>query len=111
MGVLTPPPPPPGDYHSLYYYLYMRSILLFISSTWVANNPTYAKIDSFHRKQLRTCLDIRYPKVIKNCKLFNLTKQTPISETNARSRKAHLGHVLRRQTPKRDILEYIVTAT
>ena len=92
------------------YNVYVRSILLYNSSTWVANKSTNTKNDSFHRKQLRTCLDIRYHKIIKSCNLYNLTKQTPNSETVARSLKAHLRHVLIRQTPTRDILEYIVTA-
>ena len=44
-----------------------------------------------------------------NCNLSNQTKKN----TNFRDnyKKAHLGHVLRQQTPMRDALEYIVTPT
>ena len=47
---------------------------------------------------------------MKNCEVYNLTKRTPISETIARSQKTHLGHILKRRTPTRDILEYVLTA-
>ena len=92
------------------YSVYVRSILLYNSWTWVANTSANTKIESFHRKQLRTCLDVRYLKIINNFNLYNVTNQIPISGTTARSRKAHLGHVLRRHTPTIDILEHIVTA-
>ena len=43
----------------------MRSILLYNCSTWSNNLTLLKNRDAFHRKQLRKCLHINYPKTLK----------------------------------------------
>ena len=91
------------------YNVYVRSIFLYNCSTWVANKTINNKLDSFHRRQLRQCLNIIYPKIIKNEELYRITKQPVISDYIAKRRIQHLGHILRRDTPTRDILHLVTT--
>ena len=91
------------------YNVYVRFILLYNCSTWVSNNTIKNKPDSFHRRQLRHCFNVYYPKIIKNDHLYELTKQEKLSEFVAKRRVSHLGHILRRNTPTRDTLHYITT--
>ena len=89
------------------YNVYVRSILLYNCSTWAFNETINKQLDSFHRRQLRQCLDVRYPKVIKIDHLYDSTKEFPISEHIRARRAAHLGHLLRRIHPVKDILQHI----
>ena len=91
------------------YNVYVRSILLYNCSTWTSNKSTANKLDAFHRKQLRRVINIRYPKIIKNEDLYKITSQKRISEHILERRKAHLGHILRRNHPIRGILHHIKT--
>ena len=54
-------------------------------------------MDTFHRKQLRRVLGIRYPTVITNKQLYKQTGERPISETMRTARWRLLGHILRRE--------------
>ena len=47
------------------YNVYVRSIFLYNCSTWTSNKATEKSLNSFHRRQLKQCLNIKYPKVIK----------------------------------------------
>ena len=89
------------------YNVYVKSILLYNCSTWCSNGMIAKGLDSFHRRQLRACLDIHYPEIVKNEKLYHMTRQTPISDHIAKRRTAHLGHILRRNHPIREILYHI----
>ena len=73
----------------------MRSVLLYNCGTWALTKTDEEKLDSFHRKQLRRALGIRYPTKISNKSLYKKCKQTPISLLQARWRL--FGHVLRRE--------------
>ena len=75
----------------------------------LSNTTIKNKLDSFHRRQLRQCLNVYYPKIIKNDHLYELTKQEKLSEFVAKRRVSHLGHIIRRNTPTRDTLHYITT--
>lgn len=86
------------------YCTYVKSILLYNCSTWTSNKTISQSLDSFHRKQLRRCLNIHYPKIIKNEDLYIKTGEIPISDTIKQRRTKHLGHTLRRANPARDIL-------
>ena len=86
---------------------YNNSETMYNCSSWATNLTTNKSLDCFHRKQLRICLNIRYPKIINNQDLYTRTKQIPISESVKQRRLAHLGHILRRKTPTRDILQRI----
>ena len=93
------------------YNTYVRPIYLYNCSTWTSNKSSDNKLDSFHRKQLRQALNIYYPKIIKNEDLYKITKQGKISDFVRVRRGAHLGHILRRNTPTRDTLHNIWAAT
>ena len=66
---------------------------------------------NWHRRLLRIALNVKYPKVISNEKLYNITKETPISERIKRRRLALLGHILRLDpdTPAQKALKYYLT--
>ena len=68
-------------------------------------------IDSFYRRLLRISINIKYPKIITNTKLYTLTKETPLSEKIRKRRLALLGHILRihPETPAQKALQYFVT--
>ena len=89
------------------YNSYVRSILTYNCSTWVSNKTIANSLNAFHRKQLRRCMNIYYPKIIKNDHLYAKTRAEPISDFIKRRRLAHLGHILRRNSPTRDILYHI----
>ena len=91
------------------YNIYVRSILLYNCSTWSSNKTIAKSLDSFHRKQLRSCLNNHYPNLISSKRLYEVTNESPISDHIKRSRLAHLGHILRRNHPTRNILHHIFT--
>ena len=69
-----------------------------LRNTWMAPN-----IESFHPRQLRYALGIKYPCVITNQKLYDLTKCEPWSIVTERRRLSWLGHLIRLnpETPAR----------
>ena len=87
----------------------VRSILIYNCSTWSSNKGVRDRIDIIHRKHMRRSLNIHYPKTISNQKLYSITNSVPISEFVDKRRKAHLGHVLRRETTVKDIYKHIWT--
>lgn len=54
------------------------------------------KLDSFHRRQLRKVIGIRYPEVISNQALYTTTDSVPLSLKVVEYRWKLMGHVLRR---------------
>ena len=89
------------------YNVYVKSIILYNCSKWCSNGKIAKELNSFHRRQLRACLDTHYPKIIKNEKLYHMTSQNPISDHIAKRRTTHLGHILRRNHPISDILYHM----
>ena len=89
------------------YNTYVRSIFTYNCSTWHSNKTIAKKIDSVHRKHLRTVLNIRYPKIISNSELYKTTDTDILSEIIKIRRKTHLGHVLRRETSAKDVLKFV----
>ena len=75
----------------------MRSVLLYNCGTWALTKTDEEKLDSFHRKQLRRVLGIRYPAKISNKSLYKKCEQTPISLEALQARWRLFGHVLRRE--------------
>ena len=53
-------------------------------------------MNAFHRKQLKRVLNIKYPTIISNEKLYETCKEKQISETMRAARWKLLGHILRR---------------
>ena len=79
------------------YRALVKSILTYNCGTWGVTKATEHKLDTFHRKQLRRILGIRYPTVITNKQLYKKTGERPISETMRTARWRLLGHILRRE--------------
>ena len=77
------------------YRTYVEPILLYNSETWTLTPTLEKAVDSFHRRILRTAINIKYPKVISSQKLYTLTKEPPLSEKIRKRRLALLGHILR----------------
>ncbi|GFR91222.1 hypothetical protein ElyMa_000838100 [Elysia marginata] len=61
------------------YNTLLKSVLLYKCSTWALTKTDVEKLESFHRKQLRRVLGIRYPTKISNKSLYKECEQTPIS--------------------------------
>ena len=93
------------------YRTYIEPILLYNSETWILTDTQEKKIDSFHRRLLRICINVRYPKIIKSTKLYTLTQQTPLSDRIRARRLSLLGHVLRLDpdTPVQKSIQYYLT--
>ena len=93
------------------YRTYIEPILLYNSETWILT-PTLEKvIDAFHRKLLRISLNYIYPKKISNVKIYNLSKEIPLSEKIKKRRLTLFGHILRLDpnTPAQKALEFFLT--
>eukprot|EP01066_Platyproteum_vivax_P010984 Platyproteum_vivax@DN4959_c0_g1_i1.p1 len=58
---------------------YILPILLFNSELWVMNQTICDKLDGFHRKALRHLLCIRYPKILSNDGVYEITNSGPLS--------------------------------
>ena len=87
---------------------YVETTLLYNSETWAMTENQEESLNAFQRRLLRIALNIRYPKIISNAKLYNITKEIPISEKIKRRRLALLGHILRLDvdTPAQKALQF-----
>ena len=90
------------------YRTYIEPILLYNSETWSLTQTLEDSLDAFHRRLLRIALNYKYPKIIKNDHLYNLTKEIPISVKIKKRRIALFGHILRLHpdTPAQKALSY-----
>ncbi|GFR85961.1 endonuclease-reverse transcriptase [Elysia marginata] len=78
------------------YGALVKSILLYKRGTWSLTKQEEHKLNTFHRRQLRTILNIKYPTFKKkNNGLYQKTGETPISLTNLEARWRLFGHILR----------------
>ena len=86
----------------------VKSILLYNCSTWGLTLQDEKKLDSFHRQQMRRIINIRWPHIIRNNKLYELTKTRPISIDITERRWKMFGHSLRMDpgTPARQAMKY-----
>ena len=93
------------------YKTYIEPVLLYNSETWSLTSKQEESLDSFHRRLLRIVMNIRYPKIISSKKLYNITKETPLSTKIKKRRLALLGHILRLDpgTPAQKALQYYMT--
>ena len=78
------------------YKTLVKPVLLYNCGTWGVTAAAEQRMDSFHRKQLKRVMNIKYPTIISNRKLYEITKEKPISETMKSARWNLLGHILRR---------------
>ena len=77
------------------YNSFILPILLYNSNTWGVTDAAIHKLETFHRRQLRTVLGIFYPFTISNKELYKRCKATPIGSILRESRWRLFGHVLR----------------
>ena len=61
------------------YNSLVKSILTYNSSTWGVSITDENNLDSFHRRQLRDVLNIKYPHKINSKSLYETTNTKPIS--------------------------------
>ena len=78
------------------YRALVKPILLYNSGTWAMTKAQENKIDTFHRKQLKKILNIRYPTKISNKSLYEKCNEKPLSIQILESRWRLFGHILRR---------------
>ena len=77
------------------YESLVKSILLNnCSGTWGLSWSDHKKLNSFHRKQLRRVIGIKWPHSITNKKLYQVTETQPLSIAITERWKL-LGHILR----------------
>ena len=80
------------------YRALVKSVLLYNSATWGLTQSDENKLDTFHRKQLKYILKIKYPTKISNQALYKLCNETPLSLQILEARWRLLGHILRRDS-------------
>ncbi|KAL3666471.1 hypothetical protein V7S43_019057 [Phytophthora oleae] len=69
---------------------------LYNCGTWALTDSVLRSLESFHRKQLRKVIGVRYPDTISNDKLYDRTKTQPLRFYLLCSRWSLFGHILRR---------------
>ena len=82
---------------------YSGSVFLYNSELWTLTETLEKQINSFQRRLLRQAIDIRWPKVISNDRLYEKTGVIKWSTTIRRRRLNWLGHLMRlkKETPVR----------
>ena len=90
------------------YESLVKSILTYNCSTWGLTKTSEKNLDSFHRKQLRKILNIRWPHTINCKKLYLKTNTKPLSIEITERRWKMLGHVLRmdKDSPARKAMKF-----
>lgn len=77
------------------YSAFVLPVLLYNSGTWGTTEATMESLDAFHRRQLRSLLNIKWPNSIPNSVLYERCKTEPISYKVKASRWRLFGHILR----------------
>ena len=82
-------------------------MFLYNSELWISTKTICEKIDSFQRRLLRKVLNVKWPRIVKNEVLYEITKVTRWSKIIKKRRLSWLGHLLRldAQTPARIALK------
>ena len=90
------------------YQSLVQSILLYNCSTWSLSKSDEKQLNSFHRRQLREVVGIKWPHKIENKALYNLTKTRQISIDITERRWKMFGHALRMHpnTPAQRAMKY-----
>ena len=88
---------------------YVESIFLYNSELWSLTTSIENSIDSFHRRLLRTaCLNIKWPRKMKNEEVYNITKAVQWSSKIRKRQLSWFGHLMRLpdDTPAKISLNY-----
>ena len=85
------------------FQAYIEPIFLFNSELWTLNKTQEKKIDAFQRKLYRRVLNIYWPKIITNVKVYEKAKSDKWSNKIRKSRLKWFGHMARlpEDTPAR----------
>ena len=88
------------------YNSFVLPVLTYNAGAMALSKQLEAKIDTFHRKQLRALTGTTWPNTIPNKNLYELTQTKPISQIARERRWVFFGHVCRLQpdTPARQIM-------
>ena len=84
---------------------------MYNSEIWTMTKSCEKKIDSFHRNLLRQIMNIRYPNIITNTTLYELTTEMKWSDRIKQNRIRFTGHLLRlpEETPVQQSLKIALT--
>ena len=77
------------------YEAQVVSVLMYGSCSWAAPKHVFEKLNTTHRRHLRSILNITWPHIISNDNLYKRCDVIPITERVELSRWTMLGHVLR----------------
>ena len=91
------------------YKTLVKTILLYNCGTWAITKNEKKNLNSFHRRQLKIVMNITYPMIIRNKKLYKITEEQPISLEITKRRWKLFGHILRlpEDTPaQRSMIHY-----
>jgi len=77
------------------YSAFVLPVLLYNCGTWGTTNTVLESLDAFHRRQLRSLLNIKWPNRIPNAALYKRCGTEPISVKVKASRWRLFGHILR----------------
>ena len=77
------------------YEAMVVSVIMYNCSSWATTQDVLEKLDVCHRSHLRQILNIKYPTIISNKKLYDLCSTRALSERVKWSRWKMFGHILR----------------
>jgi hypothetical protein len=77
------------------FKIYIASVFLYNSEIWTLTKKLENVIDVFQRRMLKIILNIKYPEIISNEKLYEKTNEIPWSEVVRKRRLRWTGHMLR----------------
>ena len=80
------------------YKSLVKSVLLYIYSTWALTLTEEEKVNALHRKQLKKVLNITFPVKITNKSLYKKWQEKPLSLQILKARWNLFGHILRRDS-------------
>ncbi|XP_065180193.1 uncharacterized protein LOC135810628 [Sycon ciliatum] len=90
------------------YKALVLPILLYHSCTWALTKSALDQLDAFHRQQLRSLIQVKWPQKISNVALLQRSGVEPLSRDVKRARWRLLGHIRRLpdECPARMAIEY-----
>ena len=77
------------------YKSLVKSILLYNCGTWALTLTEEERLNAYHRKQLKTILNVRYPKKITNKSLYRICRGKPLSLQILSARRSLFGYIQR----------------
>ena len=87
------------------YNCFVLPVLLYNCSTWGITRQTIEALESYHRRQLRHILGIRWPNRLSNDLVYERCSAAPLGNILVNARWRLFGHILRsdEHTPAREV--------